>query len=275
MSSVRILVVDDFEPWRRSVSSILQKVPKLQVICEVSDGLEAVQKAGELKPDLILLDIGLPGLNGVDAARQIRKLVPESKILFMSQESDADVVQETLSLGILGYVLKSDVGRELLTAVQAVLQGERFVSSGLADRVRERVRSNIHFHFEFDAENKIFQAQFHGPLTAESIKNYYQAASAASLVADTDFRGTIADFSGATSFDVTPHAIRELAMLAPADPVVSRPRVIVAPSAVIFALARIFQVIGKATRPNLRVVRSRTQALALLGVTSPRFRPIN
>jgi DNA-binding NarL/FixJ family response regulator len=203
VSYVRILVVDDFEPWRRFVSSILRRVPKLRVICEVSDGREAVQKAEELKPDLILLDIGLPGMNGVDAARQIRKLVPESKILFVSQESDADVVQQTLTLGISGYVLKVSAGRELLTAVEAVLQGKRFISSGLADRVREGVRSNIHFHFEFDPDNKIFQAKFHGPLTRESIRDYYQAAAAASLVT-ADFRGSIADFSGATSFDVPP-----------------------------------------------------------------------
>src|SRR5271169_1963202 len=135
MSSVRILVVDDSEPWRRFVSSMLQKVPKLQVVCEVSDGLKAVQKAEELKPDLILLDIGLPTMNGLDAARQIRKLVPESKILFMSQESDVDTVHETLSLGVSGHVVKVDAGS----------------------------------HFEFDPENKIFQAKFHGPVTSESL----------------------------------------------------------------------------------------------------------
>ena len=74
MPFVRVLVVDDFEPWRDYVCSMLEKGPELQVICEVSDGLEAVQKADELKPDLILLDIGLPTLNGIEAARRIRKL---------------------------------------------------------------------------------------------------------------------------------------------------------------------------------------------------------
>jgi DNA-binding NarL/FixJ family response regulator len=129
MSSVRVLVVEDFEPFRRFVCSMMEDGSQLQVICEVSDGLEAVQKAQELQPDLILLDIGLPGLNGIEAARQIRKLVPQSKILFVSQESSADVIEEALSLGALGYVLKAHAGSELLVAIEAVREGRQFVSS--------------------------------------------------------------------------------------------------------------------------------------------------
>jgi DNA-binding NarL/FixJ family response regulator len=132
VASIRILVVDDFEPFRAFVFSMFSKVPELQIICEASDGLEAVQKAEELKPDLILLDIGLPKLNGIQAARQIRKLAPSSKILFLSQESSADVVQEALGLGAMGYVVKAHAGSELLTAVEAVRQGRQFVSIGLS-----------------------------------------------------------------------------------------------------------------------------------------------
>jgi DNA-binding NarL/FixJ family response regulator len=135
---VRILVVDDFEPFRQFVRPILRKRLDLQVICEVSDGLEAVQKAVELKPDLILLDIGLPTLNGIEAARQIRKLVPEAKIIFLSQEASTDMVQEVLGLGAWGYVLKSRAASELLAAVEAVLQDKLFVSSGVADYVRPK-----------------------------------------------------------------------------------------------------------------------------------------
>jgi len=132
MAVVRILVVDDLEPWRRFVSSTLQGQPDLEVISGVSDGLEAVQKAEELQPDLIVLDIGLPKLNGIEAARRIRKLVPKSKILFLSQESSDDVVHEAFSLGARGYVVKIQAGSELLSAVEAVLQGKQFVSKGLA-----------------------------------------------------------------------------------------------------------------------------------------------
>jgi DNA-binding NarL/FixJ family response regulator len=132
MSSVGVLVVEDFEPFRRFITSTLRQSPELQIICEVSDGFEAVQKAEELHPDLILLDIGLPTLNGVEAARRIRQLVPDSKILFLSQESDADVAQEALSLGAWGYVVKANAGSELLVAVHAVICNKRFVSSALA-----------------------------------------------------------------------------------------------------------------------------------------------
>jgi DNA-binding NarL/FixJ family response regulator len=132
VGSIRILVVDDFEPFRMFVLSVFSKTPEFQVVCEASDGLEAVQKAEELKPDVILLDIGLPKLNGIHAARQIRKLAPSSRILFLSQESSADVVQEALDVGAMGYVVKAYAGSDLLAAVEAVCQGKRFVSVGLS-----------------------------------------------------------------------------------------------------------------------------------------------
>jgi DNA-binding NarL/FixJ family response regulator len=127
ISPSRVLVVEDFEPFRKLFCSALGKRPELQVVGEIIDGLEAVQKAEELQPDLIVLDIGLPSLNGIEVARQIRKLSPNSKILFVSQESSADVVQEVLRTGASGYVVKTDAGVELLAAVDAVLQGGRFV----------------------------------------------------------------------------------------------------------------------------------------------------
>jgi DNA-binding NarL/FixJ family response regulator len=273
MQTFKILVVDDFELFRRSIRFILRERPEFQVVGEASNGLEAVQKAVELKPHLILLDAGLPKMNGIDAARQIRELVPECKILLMNYESDSHLVQETLSLGISGYIVKTNAGRELLASVEAVFKGQRFCSTDLADRVRNDVNSSEYFHFELDPENKIFQAKFHGPVTSESIEEFYRAAAAAALLA-IEFRGSIVDFSGVTRVHATPNTIREIASLPPADPVVSRPRVIVAPSAVILALARMFQLIGKAARPNLHVVRNLSQAFALLGVTTPRFEPI-
>jgi DNA-binding NarL/FixJ family response regulator len=126
---IRVLVVEDFAPFRRFICSTLEKKRELEVICEVSDGLEAVQKAEDLKPDLILLDIGLPTLNGIEAARQIRKLAPDAKIIFVSQESSADVVQEALSFGARGYVVKTHAGSELLAAVDEVLLEKQFVGS--------------------------------------------------------------------------------------------------------------------------------------------------
>jgi DNA-binding NarL/FixJ family response regulator len=123
-----VLVVEDFDPFRSFVCSVLKQNPELDVVCELSDGLAAVQKAEELKPDLILLDIGLPGLNGIEAGRQIRKLLPNAKIIFLTQESAVDVIQEALRLGALGYVVKTRAGSDLMPAVEAVLQGKQYVS---------------------------------------------------------------------------------------------------------------------------------------------------
>jgi DNA-binding NarL/FixJ family response regulator len=125
----RVLIVEDFPDFRRFICSTLGERLDLRVIGEVADGLEAVQKAAELKPDLILLDIGLPTMNGIEAARQIRKVSPESKIVFVSQESSADVVEEALSTGACGYVVKAKARSQLLAVVKAVISGTRFVNS--------------------------------------------------------------------------------------------------------------------------------------------------
>jgi DNA-binding NarL/FixJ family response regulator len=132
ISSVRVLVAGDFVPFRRFVSSMMRERSELQVICVVVRWIEAVRKGEELQPDLILLDIGLPNLNGIEVARQIRKLSPQTKILFVTQESSADVIKEALSLGAMGYVIKTHAGSELLVAMEALREGTQFVSSGLA-----------------------------------------------------------------------------------------------------------------------------------------------
>jgi DNA-binding NarL/FixJ family response regulator len=126
---VRVLVVEDFPPFRQFILSTLAAKPDIQVVGEVSNGFAAVNKSLELQPDLILLDIGLPGLDGINAARKIRNLAPDSKVIFLTQESSADIVQEALSLGARGYVLKIKAASELLRALEAVLLGKTFVSS--------------------------------------------------------------------------------------------------------------------------------------------------
>ena len=132
MLSGTILLGDDFEPWRRFVSSVIHHESKLRIVCEVRDGMDAVKKTEELQPDLVLLDIGLPTLNGIEAAQEIRRLSPKTKILFVSQESSVEVVQEALSVGAWGYVVKSDAQTELLLAINTVLGGQKFVGSRFA-----------------------------------------------------------------------------------------------------------------------------------------------
>ena len=110
---------------------LFQQRPQWRVIAQASDGSEAVQKAEELKPDLIVLDIGLPKLNGIEAARRIREHSPSCKIVFLSQNNDHDIVRAALSTGGLGYISKTDASRELLPAVDAVLRGKQYVSGSL------------------------------------------------------------------------------------------------------------------------------------------------
>jgi DNA-binding NarL/FixJ family response regulator len=123
-----MLVVEDYEPFRRFLYSKLQSRPEFQIVGEASDGLEAVQKAEELQPDLILLDIGLPKLNGIEAAHRISRLVPSASVLFISQENDPDLVAAALSNGAKGYVRKENAETDLLAAMAAVVRGDRFVS---------------------------------------------------------------------------------------------------------------------------------------------------
>lgn len=121
---VRTLVVDDHKEWRQNICSILAAQPELEVIGEASDGLEAVQKAAGLKPDLILLDIGLPGLNGIEVARRICQQSLGVKILFVSGNNDPDLIRGALSNGAQGYVLKVDVSAKLLPDLKEILRGD-------------------------------------------------------------------------------------------------------------------------------------------------------
>jgi DNA-binding NarL/FixJ family response regulator len=129
--SFRLLVADSFEPWRHYVSSTLQQDQSLQIVGVACDGFEAVQKAIELKPDLVLLSVGLGALRGLEAAKQIRKAVPGVKLLFATQIVDQDVMTEALRNGAHGYLWKMDAHRELLPAIRAILRGEKFISSGM------------------------------------------------------------------------------------------------------------------------------------------------
>src|SRR5579864_9797517 len=129
MASARILIVEDHDDLRALLRSLLENKTQCVVIGEASDGLQAVQRAQELQPDLILLDLSLPKLNGMEAGRRIRKISPHSKILFLSQDPDPEIVQSALCIGA-GYLLKSDA-KELAAAVHAVVEGRKFVSGRL------------------------------------------------------------------------------------------------------------------------------------------------
>jgi DNA-binding NarL/FixJ family response regulator len=142
-----VLVVDDYEPFRRVVRSILQLRDDLQIVGEASDGLEAVQKAKSLRPDLVLLDIALPTLNGIQVARRLRDLVPRPKTLFLSVESSEDVVREAFNVGGVGYVHKLHIASELMPAIDTVLGGKQFIGSSLKGEFSEgRATPNLNNH---------------------------------------------------------------------------------------------------------------------------------
>lgn len=128
---VRILVAEDVELWRQFISSTLLKEPSFEIICEVVDGQQAVLMAEQHQPTIALMDIGLPRLCGLDAARSIKRLAPNTAIIFLSGQQDMDIVQAALDLGN-GYVLKSDAANDLIAAIHSVATGEVFVSRQLA-----------------------------------------------------------------------------------------------------------------------------------------------
>jgi DNA-binding NarL/FixJ family response regulator len=128
---LRILLADDCAPWATYVTSKLGEDPSLHLVGLASDGLEVVLKATELQPDLILMDINVPQMSGIEAARMICELPAPPKILFMSQDLDPDVVRAAFRAGGIGYLAKLDAERELFAAVEAVMSGKRFVSDQL------------------------------------------------------------------------------------------------------------------------------------------------
>ncbi len=125
---MRILVVDDHEVVRRAVCYLLSADANLEVVCQSADGEHAVLRAQELQPDLILMDISLPGISGIEAARQIRAVSPKSQIIFLSQHDSPQMVKDALSVGGHGYVSKIDAGSELREAIRSVSEGKPFVS---------------------------------------------------------------------------------------------------------------------------------------------------
>ena len=137
--SPRILVVDDHEGVRKQICAALRRETGFEVISEATNGLEAVGHAAELQPDVIVLDITMPALGGIEAAVRIRRVAPKSKIVFLSQHDSEKIAQAALATGALGYVTKIAVSTDLIAAIKAALEGKRFVSkfSGSDSRGRK------------------------------------------------------------------------------------------------------------------------------------------
>lgn len=127
VSEVRVLVVDDFAPWHSLIKTQLEHEPEWQIIGSAMNGVDAIQKATDLQPDLVLMDIHLPRLNGIEAARQIRALVPQVKIIFLSSNTHPDVIEAALNAGGLGYIPKAKIAECLLPGMKSVLAAQPFI----------------------------------------------------------------------------------------------------------------------------------------------------
>src|SRR3954453_16051001 len=131
--TIRALIVEDFAPFRRIISSELRKIDFIDEIYEASDGLEAVRKFQELQPDLVVLDVGLPSLDGIEVARRIRVESHSARLLFVSADRSPELIKAAFSAGGDGSVLKADTGGDLVTAVEVLLRNKHFISTSLAD----------------------------------------------------------------------------------------------------------------------------------------------
>jgi two-component system, NarL family, nitrate/nitrite response regulator NarL len=127
----RILIADDHDAVRRSLKALLGHIPQCEVIAEATNGQEAVERAQETHPDVVLMDLSMPLMNGIEAARQIRRHVPQTKVLIVSQYDVPGMVQEAFDAGVLGYILKVDVGKDLVAALEAARNDETYLSVSL------------------------------------------------------------------------------------------------------------------------------------------------
>jgi DNA-binding NarL/FixJ family response regulator len=131
MGTVRVLVADDQEAIRKRVASIIQSNPNLEVCAEAANGLEAIEKAQESNPDLVVLDITMPDLNGFEAARKIKQIAPDTPILILTVHKSRQLMEEAKMIGVHGYVTKAEAGQCLLKAIDAVLQNEAFFPTNI------------------------------------------------------------------------------------------------------------------------------------------------
>jgi DNA-binding NarL/FixJ family response regulator len=134
---LRILIADDHEVARKGIRALLEAHPGWEVIGEAADGREAVTSVNQLRPDVVLLDVGMPGLNGLDATRQILASLPDTRILILTMHDSDQVVREVLAAGARGFLLKSDAGRDLVAAVEALQNRRTFFTTKVAQLVLE------------------------------------------------------------------------------------------------------------------------------------------
>lgn len=140
MGGVSILVADDHAVVRRGLRALLETQPTWKVVGEASNGRDAIEKAEKLRPDVAIIDIAMPELNGLDAATHILKATPHTRILILTMHADEELIHKTVLTGASGYLLKSDAERDLITAVEALLHKKTFFTTAASDVILDHVR---------------------------------------------------------------------------------------------------------------------------------------
>jgi two-component system response regulator NreC len=130
-----ILVVDDHAIARKTVCALLRAEPDFAVVCDATNGADAVIHAGQLQPDIVVLDISMPGMDGLEAARQIKRVAPSAEILFLTQHNELSTIRQAFGVGALGYVVKSDAGRELIPAIHALRDKQQYLNRRFAEQL--------------------------------------------------------------------------------------------------------------------------------------------
>ena len=293
MTSKRVILADSLTPVLSTATALLQD--SFEIIRTLSDGQAALDAILELKPDLTVLEISLPGKSGLEVARELKArasstrivflTVPgksglevarelkarasSTRIVFLTVHEDTDIIAACFSAGAMGYVVKALMDSDLVPALRDALAGRLFVSHVPTSSHKIGAERDMFCVFDFDLNNKIIRCRIDGVVTDETLKEYYRLCSKYGAM-NPSYAG-IFDMSAVIFIAVSAQTIRALAMQPPAFPDPNIPRVIVAGSDQMFGLARMFDLQGSETRPNLHVVRVEKEALAVLGVTDARF----
>ncbi len=163
MGKIRVLIADDHSLVREGISAFLRMCDDIEVVGEAADGKEAIEKTKKLHPDVILLDISMPVLGGIEATYEIKKLDPEAKVLILTQYDDSEYVSRLLKAGVSGYILKHAVGTDLISAIRAVAKGEAYLYSSIATKVvggylgKEEARFEDPYELLTDREKQVLK----------------------------------------------------------------------------------------------------------------------
>lgn len=181
---IRIMIADDHTILRQGLVRLLEDQPEFKVVEEATNGRMALEKALDLKPDIIIMDIAMPLMNGIEAAKRIKKHLPKTKIIILSMYSHENYIHELLETGISGYLLKDSSGRDIIHAIQAAMKNETFLSPSISKKVmdtylfpRKKLSREERFKQLSNREREVFQLIAEGLSTRQIAESLYVSVS--------------------------------------------------------------------------------------------------